>query len=260
MDAAYLCAGALTGFLIGLTGVGGGALMTPLLLLVFGVAPVTAVATDLWFAAITKGVAASVHRRHAEGDWPVVRRLWLGSLPVTLAVVAVMSMGAQTTKAAWLTQVIGLMVCLAALGMLLGPWWLQRQATARSVAKARAPRCWQAAMTVLAGAGIGGAVALTSVGAGTLGTVLLMALYPMRLSAQRLVMTDLVHAIPLALAAGLGYASSGLVDWRLLGLLLLGSLPFAVIGSLLAGRLKPRLLQLALAAVLLLAGSKAVMA
>jgi uncharacterized membrane protein YfcA len=259
MDAAYLCAGALTGFLIGLTGVGGGALMTPLLLLVFGVAPVTAVATDLWFAAITKGVAASVHRRHAEVDWPVVRRLWLGSLPVTLAVVAVMSMGAQTEKAAWLSQAIGLMVCLAALGMLLGPWWLQRQAAARSAAKARAPR-WQTALTVLAGAFIGGAVALTSVGAGTLGTVLLLALYPMRLSAQRLVMTDLVHAIPLALAAGLGYAGSGLVDWRLLGLLLLGSLPFAVIGSLLAGRLKPRRLQLALAAVLLLAGSKAMMA
>ena len=84
MDAAYLCAGALTGFLIGLSGVGGGVLMTPLLLLVFGVAPVTAAATDLWFAAITKAVAASVHRRHAGVDWPVLRRLWLGSLPVTL--------------------------------------------------------------------------------------------------------------------------------------------------------------------------------
>lgn len=259
MDAAYVVAGGLTGFVVGLTGVGGGALMTPLLLLVFGVAPVTAVATDLWFAAITKVVAASTHRRHAEVDWPVVRRLWLGSMPVALAVVALVSVRAQVGKSAWLSQAIGLMVCLAALGMLLGPWMLRRIRAARASDSHPASR-WQTPLTVLAGAFVGGAVALTSVGAGTLGSVLLMALYPLRLTAHRLVMADLVHAIPLALVAGLGYAGSGMVDWHLLGLLLLGSLPAAVVGSLLAGRLAHRRLQVALAVVLLLAGSKSILA
>lgn len=108
--------------------------------------------------------------------------------------------------------------------------------------------------------GVGGGVALTSVGAGTPGSVLLMALYPLRLTAHRLVMTDLVHAIPLALVAGLGYAGSGMVDWHLLGLLPLGSLPAAVVGSHLAGKLTHRRLQVALAVVLVLAGSKALMA
>lgn len=258
MDFAYVAAGAASGLLIGLTGVGGGALMTPVLLLVFGVAPANAVATDLWFAAITKLVAVLRHRRQAAVDWPVVRRLWLGSLPVALFAAVMVGMGAQLGKRAWLTQAVGLMVCLAALSLLFGPWLL-RKAAAAPLDAAQPPPRWQAALTVCSGGGIGGAVALTSVGAGSLGVVLLMAIYRRQLSPQQVVLADLVHAIPLAVVAGLAYAGMGLVDERMLGLLLLGSLPAAWVGSHLAHLLPPRRLQVALAGVLLLVGVKSAM-
>jgi uncharacterized membrane protein YfcA len=252
LDAGYAAAGAATGLLVGLTGVGGGALMTPILLFL-GVPAAVAVATDLWFAALTKLAAIASHRRHTTIDWPVVRRLWLGSVPVALAVALLASLGARIGKVAWLSQAVGVMVCVAALGLLFGPMVLRRlQATAADAAPPRA----QAALTVAAGALIGAAVALTSVGAGTLGSVLLLALYPRRLSTHRLVMADLVHATGLAAVAGLTYAAGSLVDWRMLGWLLAGSLPAAVLGSHLAGRLPARRLQLSLAAVLLLIGGK----
>jgi len=253
MQAAYAAAGAATGLLVGLTGVGGGALMTPLLLFL-GVPAAVAVATDLWFAALTKLAAIASHRRHTVIDWPVVRRLWLGSVPVALAVALLATAGARVGKVAWLSQAVGAMVCLAALGLLLGPKALRRLAATPAQAD---PLRGQAALTVAAGALIGGAVALTSVGAGTLGSVLLLALYPQRLNTHRLVMADLVHATGLAAIAGLTYAAGSLVDWRMLGWLLAGSLPAAVLGSHLAGRLPARKLQVGLAAVLLLVGGKA---
>jgi hypothetical protein len=102
----FVLAGALTGFVVGLTGVGGGALMTPILLLVFGIAPATAVATDLWFAAITKLAAVAIHHRAGNVDWQVARRLWLGSLPVAVAVVALVAFGLTVKRLGWLTQII----------------------------------------------------------------------------------------------------------------------------------------------------------
>jgi hypothetical protein len=255
VDFGYVAAGAVSGLLIGLTGVGGGALMTPVLILVFGVAPTTAVATDLWFAAITKVAAVLRHRRQSTVNWPVVRRLWLGSLPAALITAVFVSMGTQFDQQAWMTQAIGLMVCLAALGLLFGPWLL-RKATAAPLSAAQTAPSWQAPLTVCAGGGIGGAVALTSVGAGSLGVVLLMAIYRRQLSPQQIVLSDLVHAIPLAVVGGLAYAGMGLVDGRMLGLLLLGSLPAAWMGSHFAHALPPKRLQAALAGVLLLVGMK----
>ncbi len=251
----YVVAGGITGLAVGLTGVGGGALMTPLLLLLFGIAPTTAVATDLWFAAATKVVAVSVHRRHATIDWLVVRRLWLGSIPLALVSVWIAGHVQPASKSAWLSHLIGVMVCIAALGMLAGPRIVRALAAQRPPSTVARP--WQAPLTMAAGAALGAAVAFTSVGAGTLGSVMLMALYPLRLTVHRLVMADLVHAIPLSLVAGLAYGAHGLVDWPLLGMLLLGSVPGAIAGGLLAGRLPPRPLQVALAAALLLAGGKA---
>jgi len=231
VELGLIAAGAATGLLVGLTGVGGGALMTPLLLLVFGVAAPVAVATDLWFAALTKLAAIATHRRQTKVDWVVVRRLWLGSIPVALAVAWLTSAGVRVGKVVWLSQAVGAVVCLAALGLWFGPALMRRLA-------------------------VGLAVALTSVGAGTLGSVMLLALYPRRLNMQRLVLADLVHATGLAIVAGLAYAASNLVDWRMLGCLLLGSVPAAVLGSRFAGRLPERPMQQALAAVLLVVGAK----
>lgn len=256
-DAALIAAGAATGLLVGLTGVGGGALMTPLLLLVFGVAAPVAVATDLWFAALTKLAAIASHRRHASIDWAVVGRMWLGSVPVALAVAWFTSHGTAPAKVPWLSDAVGVMVCVAAVGMWFGPTLLQRILANHQ--NRHAPHRWQPLLTVLAGALVGGAVALTSVGAGTLGSVLLLALYPLRLDAHRLVVADLVHATGLAVVAGLTYAANDLVDWRMLGLLLLGSVPAAVLGSRLAGRLTALRLQKVLAVVLLAVGLRTVL-
>lgn len=251
----YAAAGALTGFFVGLTGVGGGALMTPILLLVFGVSPVTAIATDLWFAAITKLVGARVHHVNGQVDWQVARRLWLGSLPVALVIVILVSQGAHIAKQAWLTTAIGGVVLLTAAGMLAAPALL-RLAKGRRIGdplKFKAAQPW---LTVLAGAVLGLCVALTSVGAGALGSVMLLYLYPLRMIPHRLVATDIVHAIPLAVVAGIGYLLAGQVDGGMLLSLLLGSIPAVLLGSCLATKISGRSVQIALALVLFLVGLK----
>jgi uncharacterized protein len=254
IDTSYAIAGALTGFVVGLTGVGGGALMTPILLLFFGVSPTTAIATDLWFAAITKMVGSRVHHTTGNVDWQVAKRLWLGSLPVALLVVVLVSWGA-VTKVAWLTQVIGVVVLITALGMLLAPW-LRGIAKNRRINNPEKFKNIQPAMTVFAGAVLGLFVALTSVGAGALGSVMLLYLYPLRMTPHKLVATDLVHAIPLAMVAGTGYLLAGMVDWPMLLSLLVGSIPAVWLGSKLSARMSGRWLQVMLATVLIVSGFK----
>lgn len=254
-DVGYALAGAVTGFLVGLTGVGGGALMTPILLLVFGVSPTTAIATDLWFAAITKLVGAGIHHRAGQVDWPVVKRLWAGSLPVAMVTVVIVSAGNHIGKVEWLAEAVGLVVMVTAVGLIFAPWLL-RLATARRIEQPVQFKAVQPMLTVLAGAALGVCVALTSVGAGALGSVMLLYLYPLRMTPHRLVATDLVHAIPLAVVAGSVYLMAGLVDGWMLISLLCGSIPAIAVGSLLAGKAPGRLLQVALAGVLLSAGAK----
>lgn len=249
IDASFSAAGALTGFVVGLTGVGGGALMTPILLLFFGVAPATAIATDLWFAAITKLVGARVHSARGNVDWMVVKRLWWGSLPVALLSVALVTFGARLDKVDWLTQAIGLLVLLTAVGLLLAPR-LREFATMRRVGNPRQFKAMQPTLTIIAGAVLGLCVALTSIGAGALGSVLLLYLYPLRMTPHKLVATDIVHAIPLAMTAGVGYLVVGLVNGEMLLSLLLGSVPAVLVGSVLASKLSARAVQLALALVL----------
>lgn len=258
MNGAYAMAGALTGFVVGLTGVGGGALMTPILLLFFGVSPVTAVATDLWFAAITKIVAARIHSGAGQIDWQVVRRLWMGSLPVAILVVLGVSLGTKVMKVAWLTQVIGVVVMITALGMFFAPRLLAA-ARSRRLGNPATFKALQPRLTVGAGAVLGGCVALTSIGAGALGSVMMLYLYPLRLTPHRLVATDIMHAIPLAAVAGMGYLYAGMVDTSMLISLLAGSLPAVALGSLLAKQLSGRWIQLALAMVLLFSGVKVLM-
>jgi len=255
IDIAYVLAGAFTGFVVGLTGVGGGALMTPILLIFFGVSPTTAIATDLWFAAITKLAGARVHHTNGNVDWQVAKRLWLGSLPMALLIVGIVSLGAHVAKADWLTKACGVVVLVTAVGLLGAPK-LVAYARGRRIAQPERFKAIQPVLTMVSGGVLGVCVALTSVGAGALGSVMLLYLYPLRMTPHRLVATDIVHAIPLAMVAGLGYVFAGMVDWRMLASLLAGSIPAVLLGSLLAGKISGRSIQIALALVLFAAGVK----
>jgi uncharacterized membrane protein YfcA len=249
-------AGALTGFVVGLTGVGGGALMTPLLLLFFGIAPHTAIGTDLWFAALTKLAITPLHRGRGVVDWLVLRRLWLGSLPASAATslwVGTQPLDAHTTDL--LRAAIAGAVVLTALGLLFQAA-LRRRADRVYMDTAVKFVRWQPIATVFAGALLGVMVTLTSVGAGALGAVMLVYLYPTRLTPPRLVATDIAHAIPLAMFAGAGHLIAGGVDLRLLLALLAGSIPAALLATALSARMPHAALRAALAAVLLIVGLK----
>lgn len=251
-----MTAGAVTGLLVGLTGVGGGALMTPLLLLVFGVAPLTAVGTDLWFAAITKLFATRIHHGHGLIDWPVVKRLWLGSLSASVATLVWMKLHPVDASAVNLLKTaIAVAVVLTAVAMLFQRplHALGRRLRTTDAAHFKAA---QAPLTVVAGALLGVLVTLTSVGAGALGAVFLAYLYPLRLTPPRLIATDLVHAIPLAMFAGMGHLLIGNVDGMLLVQLLLGSIPGVMVGAMLSARLPHTLLRNTLSVVLVLIGGK----
>lgn len=256
MDGLLVVAGAITGFVVGLTGVGGGALMTPLLLLLFGVAPLTAVGTDLWFAAITKMFATRVHHNHGLIDWQVVRRLWLGSLSASVLTLVWMRLNPVDENAvSMLKTAIAAAVLLTAVGIVFQK---PLQALGRKLRTTDAEhfKVWQPGLTVVAGAVLGVLVTLTSVGAGALGAVFLAYLYPLRLTPPRLIATDIVHAIPLALFAGTGHLLMGNVNFGLLGNLLLGSVPAVIVGAMLSTRLPHAVLRVALAAVLLAVGAK----
>ncbi len=251
-----VAAGAVTGLLVGLTGVGGGALMTPLLLLVFGVAPLSAVGTDLWFAATTKLFATRVHHGHGLIDWPVVKRLWLGSLTGSALTLLWMKLQpVDDTAVTLLKTAIAVAVMITALGMLLQK---PLHALGRRLRTTDGEhfKAVQAPLTVLAGAVLGVLVTLTSVGAGALGAVFLAYLYPLRLTPPRLIATDIVHAIPLAMFAGAGHLMIGNVDFGLLGNLLAGSVPAVIVGAMLSARLPHALLRMVLAVVLILIGLK----
>lgn len=256
MDLMLIAAGAMTGLLVGLTGVGGGALMTPLLLLVFGVAPLAAVGTDLWFAATTKLFATRVHHGHGLIDWQVVRRLWLGSLTASVLTLLWMKMHpVDETATTLLKSTIAAAVVITALAM---AFQKPLHALGRKLRMADGEhfKMLQPPVTVLAGAVLGSLVTLTSVGAGALGAVFLAYLYPLRLTPPRLIATDIVHAIPLAIFAGMGHLLIGNVNFSLLGNLLLGSIPAVIIGAMLSSRLPHGLLRGVLAVVLLLIGFK----
>ncbi len=258
MDWLNSVAGFGVGLLVGLTGVGGGALMTPILVLLFGVAPATAVGTDLWFAAITKMAGGVVHSRAGTVDWQVLRRLALGSLPASIATLLFMHWsGIGKHGNAALLNALGIVILLTALSMIFKK---QFHAFGREL-RLRLPAQFkqaQPALTVLAGAILGVLVSMTSIGAGALGAVMLLYLYPLRMTPGKLVGTDIVHAIPLTIVAGFGHLLMGNVNWSLLLSLLVGSVPGILLGSLLHTRSPELLLRGVIATVLVLVGVKMV--
>lgn len=260
MDWLNTLAGFCVGVIVGTTGVGGGALMTPILVLLFGVAPAAAVGTDLWFASITKTAGGIVHHRQGGVDWQVLRRLAAGSLPAAACTLFWLHRaGVSQIRQGFILQMLGGVLLMTAVAMLFRT---RIHAFGRSLRGNRPERFKrvQPALTVVAGAILGFLVTLTSVGAGALGTVMLLYLYPFRLTPARLVGTDIVHAIPLTLVAGLGHLAMGNVDLRLLAFLLLGSIPGVLLGSVLSNRAPQQLLRGAISVILVLVGSRLLIA
>lgn len=253
IDLLYSLAGILVGLLVGLTGVGGGSLMTPLLVLAFGFHPATAVGTDLLYASGTKAVGTAVHGWRGSVDWKVVRRLATGSVPatiLTLLYLAAASRDANDTGHL-ISVILGATLVCTAIAVLF------RVQIVRAAGRRFAKLDEQvvAALTVLLGVVLGVLVSLTSVGAGALGMTALLVLYPGS-PVARLVGSDIAHAVPLTLIAGLGHWSMGSVDLSLLAALLLGSIPGIVVGSLIATRVSDKVLTPILATVLAIVGFK----
>jgi hypothetical protein len=248
----YAIAGFFVGLLVGLTGVGGGSLMTPVLVLLFGIHPATAVGTDLLYAAVTKTAGTVVHGINHTVDWRVAGRLALGSIPTTaLTLIALEYFSPKSHSSPLISMVLGIALILTAVSLLLRK--LVLRLAARRI-DAMAPRS-TFLLTVLTGAVLGVLVSLSSVGAGALGITALIFLYP-NLPTARIVGSDIAHAVPLTLVAGAGHWLMGTVDFGMLGWLVLGSLPGIVVGSQLSSRVPDTLLRTILAITLLIVGSK----
>jgi uncharacterized membrane protein YfcA len=258
MDWMYTLSGFLVGLIVGVTGVGGGSLMTPLLVLLFGVSPATAVGTDLLYASLTKTLGGWVHGRHGTVDWKVVGLLSLGSLPAALITVFMLKSLAldKKTFAGLVTGVLSMALLLTAAALLFKSRIKQfAQSSDGTVYKLH--HRYLSAATVVTGVVVGTLVTISSVGAGVLGTVALLFLYP-RMQTAKVVGTDIVHAVPLTAVAGLGHLALGTVDLVLLGSLLLGSLPGIYLGSHLSAKMPEKVLRPALATILLVIGCRMV--
>jgi uncharacterized protein len=247
----YAGAGFLVGTLVGLTGVGGGSMMTPILMLFFGQSPSVAVGTDLLFSATTKLVATASFGFSRRVDWPIVGRLLLGSVPGSAAVVIGLWLARRAPSAAdtITSRSLAIILLVTAIALIF-QIQLQRaglKMTARALAHVERHKVL---LTALAGLTLGVAVTLTSVGAGALGVVMLLALYPLRLTADRLVATDVAHALPITLIAGLGHAFLGHVSFNVLAALLLGSIPGVLIASRITLRLPARMTRIFIALML----------
>jgi len=249
IDPLYVASGFGVGLLVGMTGVGGGSLMTPLLILLFGIHPATAVGTDLLYAAATKTVGSAAHGWAKSIHWPAVIRLACGSIPasiVTLFVLWLLDLNGESSR-----SLVNLVLCFALVltasslifrkAIMERYRWRSEQLDPATTARA----------TVLVGAALGVLVSISSVGAGAVGVTALLLLYP-KLPMARIVGSDIAHAVPLTLVAGIGHWATGAIDWRLMGVLLVGSLPGIVIGSYFANRVPETALRVVLAATLIL--------
>jgi hypothetical protein len=290
-DLYFVMAGFFVGTVVGLTGVGGGSLMTPILIFFLGVKPHLAVGTDLLFAAITKSSGTYSLWRKKLVPWRVVFTLCLGSIPASLVTLYILNaVGADTQETQhFITKTLGVALLFTALSLLYKALKSPKKASISIGAQAalmaggpedapqKADNVLQAAprtddlqyladpslskhplLTVAFGVLIGGLVTLTSVGAGAIGVTVLMILYP-RLPLPRIIAADIAYAVPLTLVAGLGHASIGSVDWPLLGKLTLGSVPGIFLGSHLVTKTPERVIRLLLSVLLTWAGSKLVL-
>jgi uncharacterized membrane protein YfcA len=253
VDPLYVTSGFGVGLLVGMTGVGGGSLMTPLLILLFGVHPSTAVGTDLLYAAGTKAGGSLVHGWARSIHWPAVIRLASGSIPasiVTLFVLWQLDLDSGAARSL-VNVVLAFALLLTAASLIFRKtimesfqWRLERL-DAATIGRA----------TVLVGAALGVLVSISSVGAGAVGVTALLLLYP-KLPMARIVGSDIAHAVPLTLLAGIGHWAMGAIDWHLMTVLLAGSLPGIVIGSYLATRVPETALRLLLAVTLIAVAGK----
>ncbi|MGA8654109.1 MAG: sulfite exporter TauE/SafE family protein [Xanthobacteraceae bacterium] len=249
----YTISGFAVGLLVGMTGVGGGALMTPILILLFGIHPAAAVGTDLLHAAATKTAGSVVHGFKGSIDWRVVRRLATGSVPMTVVTVAAMS--ALDINGAAGRNLVNAVLTLALVATAVVLVFRGRIVTRYADRLGRLAPNKVAALTVVVGAVLGTIVSLSSVGTGAIGVTCLLLLYP-KLPAVKIVGSDIAHAVPLTLVAGIGHWLLGSVDFQVFGLLILGSVPGILIGSYAAVRLPEPALRLVLAATLLVVAAK----
>jgi uncharacterized membrane protein YfcA len=253
VDLLYAIAGFCVGLLVGMTGVGGGSLMTPLLILLFGIHPATAVGTDLLYAAATKSGGTLVHGLNRNIDWRVVARLAAGSVPATaLTLLALSGFGiySSATRGLITTVLSGALAATAAVLIFRKKIVAFFAAYIGELSPGRT-----AALTTLLGTALGMLVSISSVGAGALGVTAIILLYP-QLPTARIVGSDIAHAVPLTLVAGIGHWLLGSIDWHLLGSLLAGSLPGIVIGSHVSVRVPDAVLRFTLATTLLLVAGK----
>jgi uncharacterized membrane protein YfcA len=253
----YVASGFAVGFLVGLTGVGGGSLMTPILILLFGVHPASAVGTDLLYASATKTGGSLVHNLHRTIDWKLVGRLALGSLPAALLTLLALSALGADTKAlnALVSRALAVALVLTALSLVFRAA-LVRIYAAR-VGKIDAKLTHR--LTIATGAVLGVLVTISSVGAGALGVTALVLLYP-EMKMARIVGSDIAHAVPLTLVAGAGHLLMGHINYEMLATLLLGSLPGIAIASHLAPRMPEVAMRYALSGVLLLVSGRLLLA
>ena len=256
---AYIVAGAVVGIAVGITGVGGGSLMTPLLLL-FGIPPNVAIGTDLLFAAITKAGGVYPHHKAGNIEWPILRSMALGSIPaaVVTSIMLKLFFSDASDYTHILTFSLGVMLVLTSLVLLF-----RRKVTDVNIRQERKNAkgfvAWAnknpALLTTFIGVFIGVFVTLSSVGAGAIGAAVLLYLYP-HLISQKIVGTDIAHAVPLTLIAGIAHLWLGNVDFLLLGCLLIGSLPAIHLGTAISNRLPSHVLQPILASILMILGIK----
>jgi uncharacterized membrane protein YfcA len=249
IDPLYVASGFGVGLLVGMTGVGGGSLMTPLLILLFGIHPATAVGTDLLYAATTKTVGSFAHSWAKSIHWPAVTRLASGSIPasiLTLVILWQLDLNGESSR-----SLVNLVLCFAlfltAASLIFRKAIMQRH----SWRLEQLDPATTARATVLVGVALGVLVSISSVGAGAVGVTALLLLYP-KLPMPRIVASDIAHAVPLTLVAGIGHWATGEIDWHLMGVLLVGSLPGIIIGSYLAHRVPEPALRLVLAVTLIL--------
>ena len=253
IDPLYSLSGFAVGMLVGMTGVGGGSLMTPILILLFGIHPATAVGTDLLYAAATKTGGSLVHGFARSIDWRVVRRLATGSTPATLTTLAILSQTNLSGEATRSLITLVLSIALFATAFVLvfgGPIVALYRARVSELDPRRT-----GVITILVGAVLGVLVTISSVGAGALGVIALIMLYP-QMPMAKVVGSDIAHAVPLTLIAGLGHWGMGAVDWHIIVSLLVGSLPGIFIGSFFAIRIPERALQLILATTLFVVATR----
>jgi len=250
-DLLYGISGFCVGVLVGMTGVGGGSLMTPLLILLFGVHPTTAVGTDLLFAASTKATGTIVHAAARTIDWMLVAMLAIGSVPATIATLILLSRfdlkGATAQHV--ITVTLGIVLIVTALFLIAGRSIRTRYANRLNQLDPRTVSLFTIALGLIMGV----LVTTTSVGAGAIGVTALLLLHP-NMPAGRVVGSDIAHGVPLTLLAGAGHWYLGSIDWSLLGNLLIGSLPGIVFGSYLATRARDAAVRMALAGILVIVG------